>query len=326
MTTKIRYTIALAAIVAAGAAKASAAGTTVADSVATQAAVSHVVMMRPADESTQPLTAQPLVAETGETAGDASTASAAFRLKKRFLPTSRRIDREINRNKFVYRGETMLGLTASYGTVSSEDADMFPVFDGISLKGAVASVNPFIGYFYKDNRCIGLRLGYSHVKGTLDSFGVNLGSANDLDIEIPWIDLSSNRFSAGLFHRSYVALDERGRFGVFGEAELSFSSGENIFAYKSGDTAKYTESNTTTLRVLFSPGLAVYAFPNVCMSLSFGLGGFKYTSIRQFDETGTAIGNRQYSNLNFRLNVADIRIGMTIHLWSKKRDRIIESR
>ena len=51
-----------------------------------------------------------------------------FRIKKRFLPTSRRIDREINKNKFVYRGETMLGLTASYGTITSEDADMFPIF------------------------------------------------------------------------------------------------------------------------------------------------------------------------------------------------------
>ena len=259
-------------------------------------------------------------AETDAAAGDRMT------VKKRFLPTSRRFDREINKNRFVYRGETMLGLTASYGTLSSEDADMFPVFDGINLNGAVASVNPFIGYFYKDNSCIGLRFGYSHISGTLDTFGVNLGSSNDLDIEIPWIDLSSNRFSAGLFHRSYVALDDRGRFGVFGEAELSFSSGENTFAYKAGESVKHTESNTTMLRVLFSPGVAVYAFPNVCMSLSFGLGGFKYTSIKQYDQDGVETGNRHYSKLNFRLDLADIRIGMTIHLWNKKRDRAIESR
>ena len=256
----------------------------------------------------------------------ATGGTSDFELKKRFLPTSRRIDREINRNKFVYRGETMLGLTASYGTISSEDADMFPVFDGINLNGAVATVNPFIGYFYNDNNCVGLRFGYSHISGTLDNLGIDLGSSNDLDIEIPWFDLTSNRFSVGLFHRSYVALDDRGRFGVFGEAEMLFSSGENIFAYKSGDSTRQTESNTTMLRVLFSPGLAVYAFPNVCVSLSFGLGGFKYTSIRQFDDTGAEIGRRQYSNLNFRLNVADIRIGMTIHLWNKKRDRTIETR
>ena len=272
----------------------------------------------------------PAVRAEAETAGDNSLEEFGrqieFGINRRFLPTSRRIDREINKNKFVYRGETMVGLTASYGTLSSEDADMFPVFDGINLSGTVAAVNPFIGYFYTDNNCIGLRCGYSHISGRLDSFGVNLGSSNDLDIEIPWLDLKSNRFSVGLFHRSYVALDERGRFGAFGEAEVSFSTGENIFAYKSGDAAKHTESNTTTLRLLFSPGLAVYAFPNVCMSLSFGLGGFKYTSVRQFDEAGVETGRRQYSKLDFRLNLADIRIGMTIHLWNKKRDRKIESR
>ena len=273
----------------------------------------------------EPGAAESVVLRQADDAGaDADTTQ--FVVKKRFMPTSRRIDREINKNRFVYRGETMLGLTASYGTLSSEDADMFPIFETINLNGAVASVNPFLGYFYRDNQCIGLRLGYSHISGTLDSFGVNLGSANDLDIEIPWLDLSSDRFSAGLFHRSYVALDERGRFGVFAEAELMFSTGDNRFAYKSGDTMKSTESNTTTLRVLFSPGVAVYAFPNVCMSLSFGLGGFKYTSIKQYDETGAEVGGREYSKLNFRLNLADIRIGMTIHLWNKKRDRTIDNR
>ena len=276
----------------------------------------------PVSEAVTAAAGEEAVAESAVQADSAG----GFRLKKRFLPTSRRIDREINKNKFVYRGETMLGLTASYGTISSEDADMFPIFENINLNGAVAAVNPFIGYFYKDNQCIGLRFGYSHIRGTLDTFGLNLGSSNDLDIEVPWIDLTSDRFSVGLFHRSYVALDERGRFGVFGEAEMSFSSGENMFAYKSGESMKHTESNTTVLRVLFSPGLSVYAFPNVCMSLSFGLGGFKYTSIKQYDENGVQTGSRQYSKLNFRLNVADIRIGMTIHLWNKKRDRAIETR
>ena len=262
--------------------------------------------------------ARTALAETAEKTGRQPAAP------RHFLPTARRIDREINRNKFVYKGETLLGLTASYGTLSSEDADMFPIFEGISLSGSVASVNPFVGYFYRDNNCIGLRLGYSRIAGTLDSFGVNLGELNDLELDIPWIDVASNRYSAGLFHRSYVALDDRGRFGLFGEFELSYAGGRNTFAYRSGEQLRHTESNTSTVRMLFSPGVAVYAFPNVCMTLSFGLGGFKYTAIRQYDQTGAQTGSRDYSNLNFRLNLADIRIGMTIHLWNKKKDRLTE--
>ncbi|MDE5623178.1 MAG: hypothetical protein K2I62_00905, partial [Alistipes sp.] len=57
----------------------------------------------------------------------------------------------------------------------------------------------------------------------------------------------------------------------------------------------------------------------VCATLSFGLGGFKYTHIRQFTAQGEEIGSRRYSKMNFRLNIADIRIGMTVHLWNKKK-------
>ena len=246
-------------------------------------------------------------------------APGPMRTKRRFLPTSRRFDREINKGRFVYKGEKMVGLTVSYGTLSSEDADMFPVFENINLDGNVMTVNPFFGYFYRNNNCFGVRFGYTSISGKLDTFDVNLGDQNDLDIDIPWLDLSSERFSFGLFHRSYVALDEKGRFGLFAELELSFSTGENTFAYESGEAVKQTNSESMTLRAGFNPGVAVYVFPNVCATLSFGLGGFKYTATDQYDAQGAKIGSRRYSKMNFKLNLADIRIGMNIHLWNKKK-------
>lgn len=248
-----------------------------------------------------------------------SVSSGGMRLKRRFLPTSRRIDREINKGRFVYKGETMLGLTISYGTLTSDDADMFPVFEHINLSGNILTVNPFMGYFYRDNNCFGIRFGYSRLSGTLDTFDVNLGDQNDLALDVPWLDMSSERFSLSLFHRSYVPLDERGRFGVFAELELSFSSGDNSFAYKSGEQVKFTNSENRTFKAWFNPGVAVYAFPNVCATLSFGLGGLKYASIRQFDDQGNEIGSRRHSTMKFRLNLADIRVGMTVHLWNKKK-------
>lgn len=240
-------------------------------------------------------------------------------IKDRFMPTSRRIDREINKNKYVFKGETMLGLTASYGTFSSEDADMFPVFDDIDIRGTVAAVNPFVGYFYRDNQCIGLRLGYTHLKGNLDNLGINLGDLLDMDLSIPQIDLASDRYSVGLYHRSYVALDDRGRFGVFGEFEAMVTWGDNYFAYATGDNFRQTNSDIVNLKLMFSPGVAVYAFPNVCATLSFGLGGFKYNYVRQYDGEGNMSGERHFSQLKFRLNLADIRLGLNIHLWNKKK-------
>lgn len=261
--------------------------------------------------------------ENPEAAPDASSSDTVsprgMRLKKRFLPTSRRIDREINKNRFVFKGETMCGLTVSYGTLSTEDADMFPFFENIDLSGNITTVNPFVGYFYRDNRCIGVRFGYTHISGKLNSLGINLGEQNDIAIEIPWIDLTNDLFSFGLFHRTYVPIDEKGRFAVFGEIELSFSTGENTFAYQAGKGSKQTSSDNTTVKAWLNPGVAVYAFPNVCATLSFGLGGFKYTHIKQYDEQGAAVGSRDFSKMNFRLNIADIRIGVTVHLWNKKK-------
>lgn len=263
--------------------------------------------------------ADSLAAETPSVVRIGRADDAPMVIKERFMPTSRRIDREINKNKYVFKGETMLGLTASYGTFNSEDADMFPVFDDIDVKGSVATVNPYIGYFYHDNNCIGVRLGYTHLKGRLDNFGLNLDGLFDLDFSIPQLELGSDRYSVGLFHRSYVALDDRGRFGVFGEFEAMVTWGDNRFSYAAGDVVRHTISDVVNLKLMFSPGVAVYAFPNVCATLSFGLGGFKYNYVRQYDGNGQKSGERHFSKLNFRLNLADIRLGVNIHLWNKRK-------
>ena len=115
---------------------------------------------------------------------------------ERFLPTRRRIDREINKLKFAYKGEVMMGLTASYGTVSSDDTDLMLIFDNIDADATIATVKPFVGYFYRDNNCIGIRFGYSHMGGTLDNTYFDAGEGNDLSGQLPYVDLSSDEYSS----------------------------------------------------------------------------------------------------------------------------------
>ena len=64
----------------------------------------------------------------------------------RFLPTRQRIDRNIDRNKFVYKGEYMLGLTDSYGNISSQDADIMLLLDNLDLRLRTATIKPFFAY------------------------------------------------------------------------------------------------------------------------------------------------------------------------------------
>ena len=240
--------------------------------------------------------------------------------KQRFLPTRRRIDREINKLKFTYKGEVIMGLTASYGTLSSDDTDILLILDNINADGTAATVKPFIGYFYRDNSCLGARFGYNYMSGTLDKGAIfDLGENNDVSLNIPYLDFNSNNYSFGIFHRSYAGLDPKGRFGLFAEFELSVSKGSSRFAYESEGKVKQTYSDNTQLKLAFNPGAAVYIFPNVCATLSFGLGGIQYTSVTQKDELGNKIGTREASNMKFKLNILAINIGMTIHMWDKKK-------
>jgi len=266
----------------------------------------------------------PPEAAPAETAGDRTPRGTYYRTDegasgRHFLPTSRRIDREIDKNKFAYKGEVLMGLTASYGTLSSDDTDYMIILDNISADGTVASVKPFIGYFYRDNSCVGVRFGYRHMGGTLDSAGIDLGERNDISMDIPYLNLASNNYSLGVFMRSYAGLDAKGRFGLFAEFELGVSGGSTEFAYESGDEIHRTYSDNMRVNLTFNPGAAVYIFPNVCATLSFGLGGIQYTSVTQRDPDGNKVGSRRSSNMKFKLNIAEINIGLSVHLWDKKK-------
>ena len=253
---------------------------------------------------------------------DNSEISAKPGKQTRFLPTRRRMDREINKLKFAYKGEVIMGLTASYGTLSSDDTDIMLLIDGINADGSIATVKPFIGYFYSDNHCLGVRFGYRHMGGSLDNARYDLGESNDLSGAIPKLDINSDNYSFGIFHRSYAGLDPKGRFGLFAEFELSLATGTSKFSYQqntSSDEMKTTHSDNTQLKLSFNPGAAVYIFPNVCATVSFGLGGIQYNSVTQKDENGKKTGSREASNMRFRLNVAAINFGMTVHLWDKKK-------
>ncbi len=245
---------------------------------------------------------------------------SAITSKQHFLPTRRRIDREIDKIKFAYKGEVIMGLTASYGTLSSDDTDVLLILDNINADGTMTTIKPFVGYFYRDNRCLGARFGYNYMSGTLDKGALfDLGENNDVSLNIPYLDFNSNNFSFGIFHRSYAGLDPKGRFGLFAEVELSVSTGTSRFSYESEGKIKQTDSDNTQLKLAFNPGAAVYIFPNVCATLSFGLGGIQYTSVNQKDEQGNKIGSREASNMKFKLNILAINIGMTIHMWDKKK-------
>ena len=236
-----------------------------------------------------------------------------------------RVNRDIDRNVFAYKSEWMCGISASYATLSSDDATLAVVIDNLNLGGSIISVKPYIGYFYRNNLAIGARFGYSRTMGHFDSANINLGNfINGIEFSTEGIavDYLSNAYSFAIFHRAYVPLDRKGRFGVFGELELEGSYGRSQFGFMYNDEWTRSISDAYKVRFNFNPGVAAYIFPNVCATVSFGLGGLQYNHIKQFDANMVPTGGtRDYSKLRFRLNITEINIGVTVHLWSKKNEK-----
>ncbi|MBQ3026129.1 MAG: hypothetical protein IJD27_01215 [Alistipes sp.] len=235
-----------------------------------------------------------------------------------------RIDRGVDKNSFAYKDEWICGISASYGTLTTDDSDIALLIDNLQLGGSIVSVKPYFGYFYRNNLAIGARFGYTHMKGQFDNANIDLSNfINGIEFDTGGIKVGylSNAYSFSIFHRAYVPLDKRGRFGVFGELELEGQYGRSNFKFLYNDEWHSSISDAYKVKFNFNPGLAAYIFPNVCATISFGLGGLQYTHIKQFDAQMNTTGTRDFSKLRFRLNIAEINIGVTVHLWSKKNEQ-----
>ena len=235
-----------------------------------------------------------------------------------------RVDRAIDKSAFAYKNEWICGISASYATLSADDSDISLVVNNLNLGGSIVSVKPYFGWFYRNNLAIGARFGYTHMNGAFDSANIEIGNfINGIDINTEGIGLGylSNAYSFAFFHRAYVPIDRRGRFGVFGELELEGSYGRSKFDFIYNNEESTSISDIYKVRFNFNPGVAAYIFPNVCATVSFGLGGLQYSHVNQFDVDMNPIGSRDHSKLAFRLNVTEINIGVTVHLWSKKNEQ-----
>lgn len=254
-----------------------------------------------------------------ETTGRTENANSEAN-KTKFLPMRQRIDRHVDRNKFVYKGEVMLGLTASYGNVKAEDSDLMLLFNDIDVGLRSTTVRPFIAYAYRDNRAVGMRIGYQYMNGQLGNIDLNLGLVADgiEDMNISDLGLRNETYSWSIFHRNYLGLDRRGIVGVILESELLVKTGTTRFN-SGGEDVSLSLSRNFAAQLNLNPGIGVYIFPQVCVTATVGIGGLRYNNIRQLNSAGEVVGRRDHSSLSFKVNIVDIQIGVVAHLWNNKK-------
>lgn len=231
-----------------------------------------------------------------------------------------RFDRGLFNYVFIPKGKWMIGATASYGEFSTEDFKILDLVENVDFNVNAFSIKPFVSYFIRSNLSVGLRFGYTRAKADLGSMNVDFDE--DLSFSIADAMYRNESYAAALTVRQYIGLSRRGRFGIFNEAELAFSSGTSDFRRMYDDRPRSTHTTYMEAVLNFSPGLCVFVMDQVSFNVSFGVFGFSLRNEKQLTTITTApdedpiapiSGNRFTSGANFRFNIFNINFGLAVH-------------
>lgn len=222
-----------------------------------------------------------------------------------------RYDRGLFNYLFIPKGQWNFGLTASYGEFSADDLELLDLINDVDFSGHMFSIKPYISYFLSSNISVGVRLNYTSAKANVGSFKVDIDE--DMNFNLHDISYRDEAYAISIFGRQYIGITRRGRFGVFNEAELSFSSGNSDFNRPFNSVLKNTHTTYMETRLTFSPGVSVFIMKNVSFNVSLGVFGFYLRNEKQWVD-GESLGNRLTSGANFKFNIFNINFGLGVHI------------
>ena len=220
-----------------------------------------------------------------------------------------RFDRGLFNYIFIPRNKWGFGITASYGELNTDDVQVLSILKDVDFNGKMYSIRPYLSYFIRNNQSVGLKFNYN--RGIADLGRLAVDFDDDLNFTLRDVSYYQQSFGIGAFYRNYVGLDHNGRFSIFNEVELGFSSGSSRFRrlYNSEPRDKRTTSTEVSLN--FSPGVCVFIQEYVSFNVSFGVFGLKMRNEKQLTN-GIDEGSRFTSGANFRFNIFNINFGLMV--------------
>ena len=218
--------------------------------------------------------------------------------------------RGLSQHLIIPKNEIQLGAQLSHVSLSSNNSEYMLLLNGLNANGSITKIAPFVAYAYKDNRSIGVRVQYTTASGSVDEGMLDLLS-DDLNFSFENLHTELTSIQTSVYHRSYLGLDNKGRIGVFADIALSYANNKNIFSYNQATQNLYARSHQ--LKLSLHPGIVVFPMNNISTHVSMGIGGVSYNKTAIIRD-GETIGEREFSKANFKLDILDISIGLTIHL------------
>ena len=220
-----------------------------------------------------------------------------------------RFDRGLFNYIFIPRNKWGFGITASYGELNTDDVQVLSILTDVDFNGKMYSIRPYLSYFIRNNQSVGLKFNYN--RGIADLGRLAVDFDDDLNFTLRDVSYYQQSFGIGAFYRNYVGLDHNGRFSIFNEVELGFSSGSSRFRRLYNSEPRDTRTTSTEVSLNFSPGVCVFIQEYVSFNVSFGVFGLKMRNEKQLTN-GIDEGSRFTSGANFRFNIFNINFGMMV--------------
>ncbi len=220
-----------------------------------------------------------------------------------------RFDRGLFNYIFIPRNKWGFGITASYGELNTDDVQVLSILKDVDFNGKMYSIRPYLSYFIRNNQSVGLKFNYN--RGIADLGRLAVDFDDDLNFTLRDVSYYQQSFGIGAFYRNYVGLDHNGRFSIFNEVELGFSSGSSRFRRLYNSEPRDTRTTSTEVSLNFSPGVCVFIQEYVSFNVSFGVFGLKMRNEKQ-QTNGIDEGSRFTSGANFRFNIFNINFGMMV--------------
>ncbi len=217
--------------------------------------------------------------------------------------------RQLDYRLFIPKGAKSVGMQFSYFDLTSTDSEFMMLVQNLNAYGTWFSVAPYVSYCLKDNQTVGMKIRYSSGQAGVDDADLSLLS-DDLSVSISDIRASTHSFTSEIFHRSYIGLDRLGRFGLFNEFALQYSTSKTAFALDESNLDAYTLANKVKLAV--RPGLEVFMMNNLSTQVCIGIGGISYTNTK-YVKDGATLGTNNVSRARFMLDLMDISMGLALH-------------
>ncbi len=212
--------------------------------------------------------------------------------------------------EFVPKGQWIIGATGSYSAHENDNYTLL-VVDGIDSKGYTVNVTPALLYAFKENMAAGVKFKYGRSLLRIDDANLTIGGDSGTEIVVNDFYSLSHSYIGAVVLRRYIPLGAAKRFALFADIELEGGGFQSKFA--NDVPVKGTFSKGYTMGLGITPGIVAFATNDVAFEVSVGMLGVNYTHTDQVHNqvyTGTV----DASNLNFKINLLTIGLGVSIYL------------